>query len=248
MLKTFIIHVSKGYEERRQHIDNHLPSVGLHQYEFMLRGDINDLTEEIRNKFFAGSLSLPAKSCFYKHYLVMKEVVQRQIPSVLVLEDDVILPSSFTRDLQPILAELENERNYVVNIEEASSQVPITVRKKGKHLYLCNKNKLTGGLIYDLEFAKKAVKFIESTPQIYTADHWYNEHRHDLKFNLFWSHPTLVKQGSKNGLFSSGISNKQRGYTPAIRAWFRDRYKKYILCNLRQRNINCFKNVPYYTE
>lgn len=248
MIKTFIIHVSKGYEERREHIDRHLPAVGINEYEYMLRGDIDDLSEQVRNEFFSGDLSLPAKSCFYKHYLVMKEVVEKQIPQVLVLEDDVLLPKTFIQDLQPILHELEKECNYVVNIEEASSQVPLRVRKKGQHLYLCHQNKLTGGLIYDLAFATKAVAFIESRPQTHAADHWYNEHRHEVKFNLFWSHPTLVKQGSKSGMFTSAISNKKSGHYTALRAWFKDKYKKHILSNFRKRNLNYFVDVPYYKD
>lgn len=248
MLKTFVIHVSKGYEERREHIDRHLPSVGLNEYEYMLRGDIDDLSDQIRNEFFAGDLSLPAKSCFYKHYLVMKEVVLRQIPQVLALEDDVILEKDFIDQLSAILNELNGEKNYVVNIEEASSQVPRKIRQTGQHLYLCHQNKLTGGLIYDLTFARKAVAFIESKPQMLAADHWFNEHRHEVKFNLFWTHPTLVKQGSKSGMFASGICDKKSGLYTAVRAWFKDRYKKHILSNFRQRNVNYFIDVPYYEE
>lgn len=248
MIKTFIIHVSKGYEDRRAHIDRHLPQVGLTDYEYMLRGDIDDLTDEIRHQFFAGDLSLPAKSCFYKHYLVMKEAVTRQIPQVLVLEDDVILDKHFLTKLKPILKELEQEVNYVVNIEEASSQVPRRFLKTSKYLYLCNQNKLAGGLIYDLTFATKAVHFMESRPQYAAYDHWFNKHRHEVKFNLFWSHPTLVRQGSKTGLFNSGISGKKSGRSTKFRSWFKDCYKKHILSNFRKRNLDYFRNVPYYQE
>ncbi len=73
MIKTFVIHVSKGYEERRQYIDKHLPERGITDYEYMLAGDIDDLSDDVRNGFFDDSLRLPEKSCFYKHYLVMKK-------------------------------------------------------------------------------------------------------------------------------------------------------------------------------
>ena len=39
---------AKVYEERRKHIDTHLPSRGINEYEYMLRGDIDDLSDAVR--------------------------------------------------------------------------------------------------------------------------------------------------------------------------------------------------------
>ena len=56
---VFVIHVSEGYEERRQHIDKHLPERGIVHFEYMLRGDIKDLTPEVKTKYFKGNDNLP---------------------------------------------------------------------------------------------------------------------------------------------------------------------------------------------
>ncbi|GAL14666.1 hypothetical protein JCM19233_5678 [Vibrio astriarenae] len=197
MIKTFIIHVSKGYEERKEHIERHLPQRGITEFEYMLKGDIDDLSDEIRNEFFRPSMHLPAKSCFYKHYLVMKRVVTEGIPQVLVLEDDAILDPGFCHHLDNILEELEGQSGYIVNLEEASSLVPIRSRKKGQSLYLAEINKLTGGLVYDLEYAKKMVNYIESAIQQSPIDRTIGEARHSIQANLYWVHPPLSGKGVK---------------------------------------------------
>lgn len=245
-MKTFVIHVSKGYEERREHIDSHLPKIGVKEYEYMLRGDIDDLSLKVINEFFSHGLTLAEKSCFYKHYLVMKKVVDDNIQQVLVLEDDAILCDDFIGRITEIKKELDGESCYLVNIEEASSQVPFVVREPGKKLYLCEANKLAGGLIYDYFFAKKMVSYIESLQQRYEIDKTIGIVRHQVGFNLFWTHPPLVKQGSKNGLFSSELSGRKSGFKTKIRAWFKDNYKKHILSNFRTKHIALFKNVKKY--
>lgn len=246
MIKTFIIHVSKGYEDRRKHIDTHLLKRGISEYEYMLRGDIDDLSDEVRNEFFGSELSLAEKSCFYKHYLVMKEVVNRKIPQVLVLEDDAILDKFFSNHLGRILEELRNENNYIINIEEASSQVPFSIRKKGVSLYLSEINKLAGGLVYDYQFAKKMVHYLENNRNEQPIDTTIGKIRHSVGFNLYWTHPTLVKQGSKSGLFNSDLSGRRAGFYTAFRALFKDFYKKYLLSNVKKSHKSHFLNVRKY--
>ncbi|MGR5261126.1 glycosyltransferase family 25 protein [Vibrio astriarenae] len=246
MIKTFIIHVSKGYEDRKEHIERHLPQRGITEFEYMLKGDIDDLSDEIRNEFFRPSMHLPAKSCFYKHYLVMKKVVTESIPQVLVLEDDAILDPKFCHHLDNVLRELEGQNGYIVNLEEASSLVPIWYRKQGQTLYLSEINKLAGGLVYDLEYAKKMVNYIESTIQLSPIDQTIGKVRHAIAANLYWVHPPIVGQGSKSGMFSSELSGKRAGKYTALRAFFKDVYKMHVLSNLKSSHLAFFKNVKRY--
>lgn len=246
MIKTFIIHVSKGYEDRRAHIDTHLPEIGITEYEYMLQGDIDDLSDDIRNDFFGEKLNLPQMSCLYKHYLVMKKVVDEGIEQALVLEDDALLHPEFIANLAKIQQELGREKNYLVNIEEASSLVPISLRESNKHLYLCKTNKLTGGLIYDLGFAQKMVKYIEKTVIDAPIDGLIGNVRDEVQYNIFWVHPPLVRQGSKSGLFTSELSNEKAGIASAIRNWCKDTYRMHILGNLRKKHRALFENINKY--
>ncbi|RJX72396.1 3-deoxy-D-manno-octulosonic acid transferase [Vibrio sinensis] len=246
MIKTFIIHVSKGYEDRRQHIDTHLPQVGLTDYEYMLRGDIDDLSEEIRHEFFSNDLNLPQMSCLYKHYLVMKKVVDENIPLVLVLEDDALLVPDFVTKLNTYIEEVQGQQGFVVNIEEASNLVPFSVRKPNQNLYLCKTNKLTGGLLYDLEFAKRMVKYLESTVTNAPIDGLIGNERENLQYNIYWTHPPLVRQGSKTGLFASELSGRTAGLYATVRSWFKENYRTHVRSHLSNKQKALFQNIDKY--
>ncbi|WP_394127385.1 glycosyltransferase family 25 protein [Vibrio hepatarius] len=241
MIKTFIIHVSKGYEERRKHIDTHLPSRGINEYEYMLRGDIDDLSDAVRNEFFTDSLRLPEKSCFYKHYLVMKRVVEERIPQVLVLEDDALLVDGFLDKLRSVLLEIDGKKNYVINIEDAASAVPISVRNKDQQLYLCKTNKLTGGLVYDYDFAKTLVSYIESSPVDAPIDGFIGNENDKLGYSIYWCQPPLVAQGSKSGLFSSELNGAKSGVYASIRSAVKDFYRRDIRSHLSQKQKRLFE-------
>lgn len=246
MIKTFIIHVSKGYEDRRKHIDSHLPAVGITDYEYMLRGDIDDLTPDIRSNFFSSCLSLPQMSCLYKHYLVMKKVVDEEIPQVLVLEDDALLDKNFISILEQFRKEALCETGYVINIEEASNLVPLSVRNKDQSLYLCATNKLTGGLVYDLEFAKKMVNYLESTVTDAPIDGLIGNVREELEYNIYWTHPPIVRQGSKTGIFESELSGRSSGLYATVRSWFKEGYRTHIRSHLSKKQKALFENVTKY--
>ncbi|MGY3568444.1 glycosyltransferase family 25 protein [Vibrio paucivorans] len=240
MIKTFVIHVSKGYEERREHIDRHLPLHGITEYEYMLRGDIDDLGDEVIDGFFGDVLRLPEKSCFYKHYLVMKEVVENEIPEVLVLEDDVILGRGFISKLEQVQQELALEKFYVVNIEDAATSVPVSTRKKGKLLYQSSVNKLTGGLVYNLAFAKAMVRKMESIVVDDPIDAYIGNFNRELGYKIFWCQPPLLSQGSKKGLFSSELNGSKAGLYYRVRSSIKHFYRRNILSNLSRKQKDLF--------
>lgn len=246
MIKTFIIHVSKGYEERRKHIDSHLPKHGISDYEYMLRGDIDDLDDNIRNEFFGPRLSLAEKSCFYKHFLVMKYAVEHQIEPVLVFEDDVVLTDRFQAEFANIQSELADKKNYFVNIEEASNSVPFSIRKPNQHLYPCKVNKLCGGYIFDLEFAAKFVAYVEAEQTNTPIDGLIGDLIDQLQFNLYWTHPPVVKQGSKIGMFESELSGRSSGWYATMRSWFKEGYRTHVRSHLSQKQKALFEHVTKY--
>lgn len=128
---VFVIHVSEGYEERRHHIDKHLPERGIANFEYMLRGDIKDLTPEVKAKYFTGNDKLPELSCAYKHILVYEEMVKRGIERALVLEDDAFLANDTLAQLQRVDEEMRDEVNFIVNIEHSNRSVPFKVKNQG---------------------------------------------------------------------------------------------------------------------
>ncbi|MGC9459968.1 glycosyltransferase family 25 protein [Vibrio genomosp. F10] len=244
---VFIIHVSEGYEDRRAHIDKHLPESGIKSYEYVLKGDIKDLSPEVLNSIFKGSLRTAAEhSCFYKHYLACKKIVDKNLKHALIFEDDVLLNRGFSESLDLILKELESESNYLVNIEDAYLSVPYRFRKRNQKIYLANYTKMCGAYIIDKEAATRLVTFIEKNGTTLPIDTYQSEHRDAIRFNLYWSEPSLVHQGSKSGLFESSVNEEKQGLIQLVKYKLKCLHKKFVWSHVNNRVIRVFKNVNKY--
>lgn len=245
--RVFVIHVSEGYEDRRKHIDSHLPESGITKFEYMLDGDIKDLKNEITGKLFKGSSLTPAEqSCFYKHYLVYKKIVEEKIPQCLVLEDDAYLTRGFCKKLTQVNDELRTKENYLVNIEGAYLSVPFKFRKKGQYTYLSNYTKMTGGYIIDFVAAKKIYEYLNQNPADLPIDTYQSDMRDEIEFNIYWSQPSLVEQGSKNGTFASCINGEGDSLSDKIKYLVKNYHKKYIFSHINKRVSRVFEDVAFY--
>ncbi|MGR5245076.1 glycosyltransferase family 25 protein [Vibrio sp. PNB23_22_6] len=240
---VFVIHVSEGYEERRQHIDKHLPERGIVHFEYMLRGDIKDLTPEVKTKYFKGNDNLPELSCAYKHILVYEEIVKRNIEVALVLEDDAFLASDAVDKLKLVECEMRDEVNFIVNIEHSNRSVPLKIKEKGKLCYLASHTKRCGGYVIHLDVAKKIVAFFESNQTGLPIDAFQTHMRDILNYNTYWMDPPVVFQGSKNGTFDSNLSSRKQSTFTYITSFFRDAYQRYIVTNLSKKRFASFENV-----
>ena len=53
--KVIVLHVKAGYEERERHIRNMLGAEGI-DFEFLLDGDMADLTPEVFDRYFTDDM------------------------------------------------------------------------------------------------------------------------------------------------------------------------------------------------
>ncbi|UTM60479.1 glycosyltransferase family 25 protein (plasmid) [Photobacterium sp. CCB-ST2H9] len=243
---VFIIHVSKGYEDRRAHIDQHLPERGITNFEYMLEGDISDLTPEVKEKYFQHNECLPALSCAYKHILVYEKMVAEGIERALVLEDDAYLTEDAFEKLSAVEAEMSSERNFILNIEHSNRSVPVRIKNPGQLCYLASHTKRTGGYVIQLEAAKRIVDFFEHYQTSMPIDAFQTKMRDILGYNIFWMDPPVVHQGSKNGMFDSELSQRKKNRLGALTSYFRDGYQRHILTNLSSKRMRSFQKVTRY--
>lgn len=237
----FVIHVKNGYEERKLHIDTHLPKRGIKHFEYILDGDIADLSHDlILKKFDTEALSLSEISCFYKHYLAYLEVIKRDLNSALIIEDDAFLSKSTPKVLKALFLILEKKENYLINIESNNRSVPFIMKKKGKLIYKTNHTKLAGGYIIDKITAKKLVKEIQTSISSLPIDSYHTAMRANLNYDIYWLEPPIVEQGSKNGLFKSVLSNRRKSTLKHISSKFRNFYQKWIVTNLNPKRYKGF--------
>lgn len=234
-MKTYIIHVRDAYE-REQHIKNQTEGKKNLNTSFILDGDKSDLTPEILNKYFKGSMKIVsnATSCAYKHILAYEKMIEENEDFAMILEDDISFYSSYDL-LDKIIIEIKQRKltNFMLSLEDSILRyIPRSKRKKGLYVYPHHKGRLAGAYLIDLQTAKKFLTEIEKNKMGVPVDWFHNECIKKGLVNMFWSQPPLAIQGSLDGSIESLIDNKKIGIFRKFSFKFQRFYKR-LLYNLR---------------
>ena len=214
---TFVVHVSKGAEDREKYITKHLADQGI-DFEFMLKGDLNEITPEIHAKYFKGHMLddlYPAVSCALKHIYILEEIVKRDLNRALILEDDIVLDNKFIEICNKAMEELDAKNttdSYFISLENNRNYISKSEEIPGHYLYKKDASRYAGAYIISGKAAKNSVDEILNNKCHRHIDWYYNSLAEKGKFTIYWIHPTIAEQGSHNGKFSSLLDNKPSGF------------------------------------
>ncbi len=235
---VFVAHVKSGSEERAKRIERDLAKLGI-KFEYMLDGDISDITPERDKKYFSPDFnqSPSTKSCALKHLLIFEEVVKRNLGRVLILEDDALLRSDFVELFNKSIDELGTmhiPEEPVLAYYEASCLkfIPRSKREKGRVIYNTIRLQCTACYTINYAYAKGFLEYVEQhkinrAVDVYMEELW----KGGALPNMYQSHPDLCVQSSHNGGSKSLIQERS-----IMRGWgrtFSYFYQKHILYNLR---------------
>lgn len=221
---VFVIHAAK-FVDRRRMIEEQLARVGL-PFEFVRDYDVTDISPKVRERFFdADALSPSQQSCALKHWKAMSNIVDRQLPRALILEDDVILADNFLQIFDQMMKEelailsphvtfLGCGGHYYISPEE------IVV---GKLLYPRNQGKFGDSYIITLTGAQRRIDWIAKHGISRPIDHLFEQIDRAESTSMFWLEPPIVEQGSHNGTFSSALDKSYPLWFQAIQF----RWKKF---------------------
>ena len=231
-MKVLVIHAAK-LKERGEHVDRMLRGIGM-DYEFIREADLEDLNRELLCKYFAqgeamADSPLPRYSCATKHFLALERIVTDNLEGALVLEDDIVLHSDFTRYFSQSVEELNSRyahRPAMISYEDSSLQfVPRSQRKKGQLLYPGKKDRMAGAYYMSRRCAEAILDDL-ATNKCPTTD--ADTYHYDLLkrgvIDYLWCQPALATQGSFTGAFRSSLSSKKDRMIE-IRWWFKKNYK-----------------------
>jgi glycosyl transferase family 25 len=204
---VYVIHAAH-FVDRKKHITQALAQHGI-DFEFVKAFDPKDITAEIEDKYFSSNveLSTGAKSCALKHVHVMEMMRERQQSLALVLEDDLILDDRFVGWVNAFLDEAsEFPAGYSIQLGCANNMyVPGRQLKKHKHLYLQKEVRAGEAYLIDAKAANLRLSWITENKISLPIDHLFNRSDRELGLSIYWSDPTLVEQGSMNGLFKTSL-------------------------------------------
>jgi hypothetical protein len=165
-------------------------------------------------------MTRPVISLVYNYIYIMKEIANtnpNDEDHFMILESDSLIVKDFIR----VCAEIHNtilknkfEYDYI-DIGNGMGYFPqrfeeySTIDESKYSLYLTNKMRCTGGIIYKFSFINSVLEYFEKTNNImYAIDELYDCLVREKKIKIYWLHPSIVIQGSQTGMTESTIQSK----------------------------------------
>ena len=215
-MKIFIIHYKKLINRKRFIIEQ-LKKYNLLDYEFIQIDRDELISNELYKKYsqhFHLNYHNTLLSIFLSHFYAYKEVAEKY-ENALILEDDAILSDNFTNILDKYMNELPKDYDMLFIGDGCNLHIRRDFLIKNKYIYDrineptsregCGFSRCTDSYIVSKKFAIKICEYFDSTNYqiIQPNDVWLNTAILDNKFKVYWAEPTIVTQGTENGLFKS---------------------------------------------
>jgi len=211
-MKIFVVHYDK-LVERRQNMVKQLLVNGI-EAEFVTQYDKDNLSSIDKNKF-TSNCSSPVISLSLKHLYCYREITNKY-DYALILEDDAIFHNQFKERLDYYVSQLPNDWDMLFIGDGCNLHIPYDiVSKSNTNIFKkCLEPTFWGGngatrcndsYLISKKCAIKIIDFIEHTKIDNAIDWWLNDVCRKYNFNVYWAEPTIVSQGSQNGLYMSTI-------------------------------------------
>jgi beta-1,4-mannosyl-glycoprotein beta-1,4-N-acetylglucosaminyltransferase len=211
-LKIYIIHYKKLID-RKVSILSQLTKCNITNYEF-IEIDRDELTEYDTDIFhinFGTALTAISLSHFY----AFKDIAANH-NNALIFEDDVILCEDFVNRLSLYMNQLPDDYDILFIGDGCAQHIENSKLEPGKYIYekslyptngpLGNINgavRCADSYILSKKCASSLCKYIYTSKNKInmSIDAWLDVAARDNIFHVYWAEPTIVTQGSQNGLF-----------------------------------------------
>lgn len=211
-----IVHPRTGYTKQEEHILSMMNSLDI-PFEFQLKGDKTDLTDEFLDQYFVKGLpfSEGSLSCSIKHLLIYEEFLINSKNFLLVFEDDIFLTADFHDSLQKIILEVKERqlKQCLISLENSCMRFPSYWQTKaGQLLYKAKNGRAAGAYLIDKAAAQAMVSELRKNKCATVIDWWHNELANKQIISIYWAQPTIAEQGSHNGKLSADISTHKSSW------------------------------------
>ena len=235
-VRTFVIHV-RGNRQRELHISSEMSRHNI-KYEFILDGNMEDITEKLLEKYFTGEMKKvsPRASCALKHFFVYEKMIEENIPVALVFEDDIELYDSFQNVFESSVSEArkENLENFIISYESSTQNfISNSEAVSGKYLYRKSHGRCAGAYLLNLNAAKTILQYAYHEKCGTVLDWFHNEFSDKGLLGIYWCHPPVAEQQSHNGKVFSLLDEKKQGYFYRVKFFLQKKYKEKILSRFR---------------
>lgn len=161
---------------------------------------------EMKNDFIQErQLKKSEISLEYKHLKIYEDIIKNNIDSALILEDDVILDNDFINKFNFNLSNTPKDWDVIFIGSGCDLHIPIEQQKPHTVAYKKEHpaSKCTDSYIIKKTAVEKILKTL--IPFCFPIDFELNYQMYINNLNVYWWEPSIVKQGSQNGLYGSSI-------------------------------------------
>jgi glycosyl transferase family 25 len=227
-----VVHPKKGYELQERHIIQLMKQHDI-PFQFQLKGDQEELTEDLLNQYFVPNIpySKGSLSCTIKHLQIYEAFISSPKNYLLVFENDVFLDKNFNNLLFDILNEIKKRQlsNFVVSLENSCMRFPSYWQtKKNQLLYNAKDGRAAGAYLIDKVAAISMIKHLKNNKCASNVDWWHNEIASKNIISIYWAHPTIAEQGSHNGKLSGEISTHKNSFLRRLTWYGHKFFRTYI--------------------
>lgn len=213
-LKIYVIHYTPLIE-RKKHILIQFEKQNITNYEFIEKYNKEDLNE-CDKVLFDKSIGESMMSLMNKHFYIYK-LIAKNYENSLILEDDVVLCDNFNEILNKYINQLPNDYDMLFIGDGCNLHIEANRLTQNKNIYeKClyptiwggdGASRCTDSYIISKKCAIKLCNYISklSNKIIVKSDFWLNIASRDNNLKVYWAEPTIVTQGTSNGLFYSSI-------------------------------------------
>ena len=210
-MKIFIIHY-KLLINRKKHILEQFQKYNITDYEFISidRDELYNHNIDIFQENYSKSNSAISLSHFYAY-----KQISEKYENALIFEDDVILSDNFNEILNKYLSQLP--KDYDMLFIGDGSKLHIEKNKLIPNKYIYEKcveptswggngiSRCTDSYIVSKKCAIKLCDYINNLSYKIDLpiDWWLNVAGRDNNFKVYWAEPTIVTQGTQNGVYKT---------------------------------------------
>ena len=215
-MKVFVIHYKK-LVNRKQHILNVFKQYNITDYEF-IEIDRDELFKENITMFengYSKSQIAIALSHFYAY-----QQINEKYENGLIFEDDVVLSDNFIEIFNKYVSHLPEDYDMLFigngcNLHIGSNEIIPNKFIYKKSLKSYSVTRCTDSYVVNKKCASKLCEYINTLQYKINipVDFWLNVAAKDTRLNVYWAEPTIVTQGTQNGLFKTSHDTNEYHHT-----------------------------------
>ena len=211
-MKVYVIHYKKLIE-RKENIIKQFKIHNITNYEF-IEIDRDELEKE-NITIFEKNYSKSQIAISLSHFYAYNKIIENNYNFGLIFEDDVIFSNDFINKLNVYLSQLPEDYDMLFIGNGCNLHIQNNKLIPNKFIYEKNLEPTKWGgngatrcvdsYIVNKKCAIKLCEYIKNIKYKINQpiDWWLNKALRDNKFKIYWAEPTIVSQGTQNGIYKS---------------------------------------------